>query len=121
MFAVPAAAAALLHPVIFGQSQRRFAHDIGDRLEPLRMQGRGIDRDAVIDQGPLAVVDMKHLAGIGQETVDPTLPAAVPSPVPAPGPTNPSRQLPKWLGPFFFDFPPVAPAGPPTHLTTAPP
>ena len=43
MLAVPAAAAALLHPAAFGQNQCRFADDIGNRLEPLRMQARGID------------------------------------------------------------------------------
>src|ERR1700739_2502801 len=70
MFAVPAAAAALLHPVIFGQTQRRFAYDLGHRRKPLRVQRSGIDRDATLDQSALAVVGLEHLAGIGPEVVD---------------------------------------------------
>ena len=77
MLAVPAAAAALLHPVILGQDKRRLAHDTGYRLEPLRAQRRGIDRDAGVDQAALAVVDGEHLAGESPELVDRCLRAAV--------------------------------------------
>src|SRR3984957_1491546 len=64
MFAVLAAAAALLHPAAFGQNQRCFAHDVRNRDEPLRMQRRRIDGDAPLDQSALALVDREHLAGV---------------------------------------------------------
>ena len=54
----------------FGKAKRRLADDAGDRLQPLRTQRRGIDRDAGIDQAALAVVDGEHLAGKGPEFVD---------------------------------------------------
>ena len=54
MLAVTAAAAALLHPVTIRQNQCRFTHDVGHRLDPLRMQSPGIDSDAGIDQPALA-------------------------------------------------------------------
>jgi len=77
MLAVPAAAAALLHPVAFRQGQCRFAEDIHHRLEPGRPQGRRIDGNAGIHKRALAVVDGKHLAGIGPEIVDRGLRAAM--------------------------------------------
>src|ERR1700737_2492400 len=77
MLAVPAAAAALLHPVALGQRQCRIADDRQNRLEPLRTQALGINRDAGIDQGPLAVVNFEHLAGKRPEIVDGGLRAGV--------------------------------------------
>src|SRR3954452_12560720 len=77
MFAVPAATAALLHPFALRQRQRRLAHHLRNRLEPLRTQRRGIDRDPGVDQAAFAVVDCEHLAGIGPEIVDRDLRAAV--------------------------------------------
>src|SRR6185437_12791020 len=68
MLAVPAAAAAPLHPVILRQDQRRFADDPSDRLEPLRTQASSIDRNTGVDQA--TVVSLKHLAGIGPEMID---------------------------------------------------
>src|SRR5947207_10848284 len=77
MLAVPAAAASLLHPVGLRQSKRRFADDAGNGFQPSRTHGRGIDRDAGIDQAALAVVDGKHLARKSPEIVDCCLRAAV--------------------------------------------
>src|SRR5258708_14108818 len=102
MFAVPAVATALLHPVIFGQSQRRFAYDVGNRLEPLRMQALGIDGDARVDQRALAVVDVKHLAGIGPEIVDRSLRAALAFLGAVAEPANPFRGVPEMLDAFLL-------------------
>src|ERR1700683_3269461 len=70
MFAVPAAAAALLHPAALRQRKRCFVYNRGNDLEPRRAQARGIDGDAAIDQRALAVVVTEHLAGKGPEIVD---------------------------------------------------
>src|SRR3954452_9673665 len=77
MLAVPSAAAALLHPVILRQGQRRLADDAGNGFQALRTQRRRIDRDAGIDQAALAVIDGKHLASKSPEFVDRCLRAGV--------------------------------------------
>ena len=77
MLAVPADAAALLHPVILGQRQRRLGDNAGNRLEPLRLQAGGIDRDPASIRRALGIIDREHLAGEGPEIVDCGLRAAV--------------------------------------------
>src|SRR3981189_3606380 len=94
MFAVPAAAAALLHPVAPGQNQCRFADDIGNHLEPLRTLRHRIDGDAAIDQGALAFIDMKHLAGKGPEIVDRGLRAVMAFLAAVAEPDDPFRRMP---------------------------
>ena len=59
MFAVPAAAAALLHPVAFRQRECRFAHNGRNRREPLRMQGGGINGDAGIVESYISYLRRK--------------------------------------------------------------
>src|SRR5258708_12066009 len=104
MLAVPAAAAALLHPFALGQRQRRFAYDGQNRLKPLRMHRRGIDRETGIDQATLAVVDVKHLAGKSPEVVDRGLRAGVALLVAIAAPPHPSRPMPQLIGTFFFEL-----------------
>src|SRR5450631_2878594 len=98
MLAVPAAAAALLHPAALGQNQCRFADDIGNRLEPLRTQARGIDGDAGIDQRALAVVEFEHLAGKGPEIVNSRLRADVALRSAVAEPDHPFRGMPDMIG-----------------------
>src|SRR5580692_2054545 len=104
MLAVPAAAAALLHPAAFGQNEGRFARDIGDQFEPWRAQGRRIDGDTGIDQGALAVVDFKHLAGKGPEVVDRGLRTGVALRGAVAEPDDPFRAMPDVIGAFLFGF-----------------
>src|SRR4051812_936468 len=67
MLAVVPDAAALLHPVIFWQCQRRFGNDAAYDLQPLRPQACGIDCDTGIDQAALGIINGEHLAGVGPE------------------------------------------------------
>ena len=62
---------------LLGRASVASLDDIGNRLQPLRPQRRGIDGDAGIDQGALAVVETEHLAGKGPEIVDRGLRAAM--------------------------------------------
>src|SRR3954451_24061501 len=77
MFAVPAATAALLHPVVVWQRQRRLSQYARNRLQPLRTQACRIDRNSGVDQAAFAVIDREHLAGIGPQIVDRGLCAAM--------------------------------------------
>src|SRR3979409_416429 len=104
MFAVPAVAAALLHPVTFGQRQCRFVDDAGYRLEPWRAQLCGVDRDTFIDQAALAVVAAKHLAGIGPEIVDRGLRAAMAFLGAVAEPNYPFRRMPQMIRTLLFRF-----------------
>jgi len=94
MLAVPAAAAALLHPVAAGLNQRRLLQHAGYSCKPLGSQRRGIDGDAVFDQAALAVVDVEHLAGIGPEIVDRGLRAAMAFLGAVAEPHHPFRRMP---------------------------
>src|ERR1700687_6459325 len=98
MLAVPAAAAALLHPVAFRQNKRRFAHNIRNRLEPWRMQDRGIDGDAALVQNALAVVDRKHLAGKSPQIIDRGLRTAMAFLGAVAEPHDPLRRMPQMIG-----------------------
>src|SRR5690349_7144280 len=104
MFAVPAAAAAPLHPVVLWQNQRRLVHHVGYRLEPWRAQARGIDRDAGIDQPALAVTGLEHLAGEGPEQVDRVLRAAVAFLGAVAETHDPLRGMAEVIGAFLFRF-----------------
>src|SRR6516162_6793861 len=77
MLAVAADAAALLHPVVFRQRQRGFSDHTRNGLQPLRLEARGIDRNAGVDQSALDVIDGKHFAGESPEIVDRCLRATV--------------------------------------------
>src|SRR5204863_6632755 len=104
MLAVPAAAAALLHPVAFRQRQRRLAHNARNYLEPLRTQAGGINGGPGIDQGALAGIDPKHLAGKGPEIVNRALRAAVAFLSAVAEPDDPFRRMPQMIGTFLFGF-----------------
>ena len=104
MLAVPAAAAALLHPVVLRQGKRSLADDAGDRLQPLRPQRRGIDRDAGIDQAALAVINGKHLAGEGPEFIDRRLRAGVTFLGAIAEADDPLGSVPDVISAFLFRF-----------------
>ena len=93
MLAVPAAAAALLHPAVVGQGQRRLARP---RRTPssshAARSARRIDGDAGLDQVALAGVGVEQLAGEGPEVVERRLRAAWLSSVPSPSRIDPFRR-----------------------------
>ena len=89
---------------LLGKRKRRFAHDIGNRLEPLRPQRRGIDRDACIDQAAFAVVDLEHLAGKAQRSSIAVCARRWLSSVPSPSRTIHSERMPHMIGAFLLGF-----------------
>src|SRR4051812_43655790 len=77
MLAVPAHAAALLHPVVLRQLEHCFADHIRECRQPAAPQGPWVYGDTGMDQGALAVVDGKHLAGERPEMIDRSLRAGM--------------------------------------------
>src|SRR6185369_12779990 len=102
MLAVPSTAAALLHPVVFRQGQRRLTDDAGNGFQPLRTQRRGIDGDTGIDQAALAVIDGKHLAGESPEFVDRRLRTGVAFLGAVAEADDPFGRVPDMIGTFLF-------------------
>ncbi len=68
------------------------------------MQARRVDRDAAIDQATLAIVDLKHLAGIGPEIVDRPLRASMAFIGAVAEPHDPFRRVPQVVGAFLLGF-----------------
>ena len=86
----------------FGSASVASLTTLGDRLQPLRVQCRGIDRDAGIDQAALAVVDVEHLAGIGPEIVDRGSARGVAFLGAVAEPDHPFRRMADVIGAFLF-------------------
>src|SRR5690242_3178648 len=98
MLAVPAAPAALLHPVVLRQTQRGLADDTRDGRQPFMLQIGSIDHGPPVDQPALAVVDKKHLAGEGPEIVDRRLRPCVTFPGAVAEPDHPLGGMPQMIG-----------------------
>src|SRR3954451_9280059 len=98
MLAVPAHAAALLHPVVLRQLERCFADHIRKCRQPTTPQGAWVYGDTGMDQGVLAVVDGKHLAGESPEMIDRSLRAGMALVGAVAEPDHPLRGMPQVIG-----------------------
>src|SRR3954462_7443380 len=98
MLAVPAHAAALLHPVVLRQLERCFADHIRECRQPATPQGPWVYGDIGMDQGALAFIDGKHLTGKSPEMIDRGLRAGMAFSRAVTEPDDPLRGMVKVIG-----------------------